>query len=873
MTKRGTLFLTTALTTLLPVGSSMAADPTYQFDIPVEPLGQALTDFSQISSQQILMSEDIARGRTTKGLHGRYTAEQALASLLAGTDLRVETNASGVLMVRLKNVEAASNDGAANQHYFAGLETVVVTGTHISGEAPVGSSVIVYSHDDITNTGATTVAEFARQIPQNSSSVDALAASSQTGALGGSAQAAGSNSFGGAGFNLRGLGPGATLTLIDGHRLAPAGGAGAFVDSSLIPLAAVDRIEVLPDGASAIYGADAVAGVVNIILRKDFDGAESSVRYGGATDGGAGELTASQVAGTQWGSGNALVVYEYDHQDGLRLDQRDYIAPQPQYSILPEQTRHSVMLNGQQSISDDATVSGDLYFSDRHNNTDTAFSDTLFSHTRAGGEQYGGSLGVAYKFDGDWSANLDGVFSRLGQPSAQRFIDSGVIQSGTNSSVSTQYASVTALANGSLFSFHGQDIRVAVGFDYRSEMLRDRETAVTPGFPNATSLDHESRDSYGAFVEVLIPLISENKPEPWARKLEISAAGRFDHYSDFGSSANPRVGVLWEPITDLSLHGAYSTSFHPPLLTQTIDNPTFFAFELPNLNSPTGQTNTLITLSSTNPGLRPEQSKSISAGFDYSPVSLPELRISGNYFNIEFTDRIDEPPLGGGGIFSIWDQAATLAPFFNTYPKAATIPQLFASGAVLFDQTGLGAAGIQATFDDRLQNIAATSESGLDASISYAKPTTFGQWSAYLSGQYILHDTYRVASSLPAVAVDNQLGEPVDLRLHGGLNWAYREFGSTVTVNYWGNYDNPFVVPEEHISSWTTVDLQLRYRLDDQSRFEGLGNLSVALTAQNLFDTRPPPVNYPAGFQPLGFDPVNASPVGRLLSLQATMDW
>src|SRR5882757_9686773 len=76
-------------------GSASAADPTYQFEIPAESLSQALTDFSQASSQQILYTEDLVRGRKTSGLHGNYTATAALGALLAGSDLKVETNSAG----------------------------------------------------------------------------------------------------------------------------------------------------------------------------------------------------------------------------------------------------------------------------------------------------------------------------------------------------------------------------------------------------------------------------------------------------------------------------------------------------------------------------------------------------------------------------------------------------------------------------------------------------------------------------------------------------------------------------------------------------------------------------------------------------------
>jgi iron complex outermembrane recepter protein len=79
-----------------------AADATFRFDIPPEPLSQALTDFSQAAAQQIIYSESVVKGRIAPGLHGSYTATDALTALLAGTDLRADVNASGVLMIRAR---------------------------------------------------------------------------------------------------------------------------------------------------------------------------------------------------------------------------------------------------------------------------------------------------------------------------------------------------------------------------------------------------------------------------------------------------------------------------------------------------------------------------------------------------------------------------------------------------------------------------------------------------------------------------------------------------------------------------------------------------------------------------------------------------
>jgi outer membrane receptor protein involved in Fe transport len=113
--RRGTLALSTLVGgAFLRISTAHAADLTYRFDIPSEPLSQALTDFSQTAAQQIIYSESVVKGRKTSGLHGSYTVAEALAALLAGTDLQVDINSSGVLMVRQRTIiDATRNDALA----------------------------------------------------------------------------------------------------------------------------------------------------------------------------------------------------------------------------------------------------------------------------------------------------------------------------------------------------------------------------------------------------------------------------------------------------------------------------------------------------------------------------------------------------------------------------------------------------------------------------------------------------------------------------------------------------------------------------------------------------------------------------------------
>ena len=169
------------------------------------------------------------------------------------------------------------------------VEKIEVTGSNIKRvDAERPAPVQIITREDIERSGQTTVGEVLRNLPINS------AASYDDNFTGSFAR-------GSAGVSLRGLGQRATLTLINGRRMASLGFAqnlqDTFVDLNSIPLAAIERIEILKDGASAIYGSDAIAGVVNIILRKDFRGLELTTGYGSTRHSDGSEMRASLAGG------------------------------------------------------------------------------------------------------------------------------------------------------------------------------------------------------------------------------------------------------------------------------------------------------------------------------------------------------------------------------------------------------------------------------------------------------------------------------------------------------------------------------------------------------------------------------------------------
>ena len=200
-------------------------------------------------------------------------------------------------------------------------DTIVVTGSHIRGlDAPVGSNLITIDREEIDRQGYANARDLSEDILQNFGG----------GATGERQQnpASSQNVGYGTTINLRGLGNLATLVLINGRRVPAVGQDGGVADISFIPISALERVEVLPDGASAVYGSDAVAGVVNFILRKDYEGFEARVRYGFATEASVQEYQFGQSGGQRWGSGSLFLSYEFYHRDRLPADDRPFTRTQ-----------------------------------------------------------------------------------------------------------------------------------------------------------------------------------------------------------------------------------------------------------------------------------------------------------------------------------------------------------------------------------------------------------------------------------------------------------------------------------------------------------------------------------------------------------------
>lgn len=219
------------------------------------------------------------------------------------------------------------------------IEKIEVTGSRLKGVDLEGAQpLVVISSEDIKKSGANTIFDLLKDVGQLRGG-EGTFSTSESGATSTSTPA------GQAAASLRGLGPASTLTLINGRRVAAssfAAGTQNFVDVNSIPLAAIERIEVLATGASAIYGADAVAGVINYILKKDYDGMELNVSYGdsmASSDEGRSNL--NLVFGQQVAGGQLTVFADYFDRNAFSAKDRDFSRTpllQSSYSYLPKNT-------------------------------------------------------------------------------------------------------------------------------------------------------------------------------------------------------------------------------------------------------------------------------------------------------------------------------------------------------------------------------------------------------------------------------------------------------------------------------------------------------------------------------------------------------
>jgi outer membrane receptor protein involved in Fe transport len=961
-------------------------DERLAFNIPAGSLDAALLAFGRQSHQQLIYDAATVVGRTAPALKGRFTAADGLARLLGASGVTQAQTQPGVFVLRPAGGQQSQ---AAEAITAVQLDELVITGSLIRG-APPSSPVLDLDRDALDRSGKATVADMLAALPQNF----AGAASPQTAlAL---SDTLGTNDALAQGINLRGLGATATLVLVNGRRMAGSGLKGDFADVSAIPTAAVDRVEVLLDGASAIYGSDAVGGVVNVILRRDFDGAETRLRYGAAQGGGQ-QTQIGQALGKTWDGGHVLVAYEHQHDAALAASKRAQAASSdlrpfggtdhraiyshagnlvdydpgagayvPTYAIpagqngsaltpadftaatrnlenlrqdaqiLPEQTRDSVYADVRQRLTSNVEVSADVRYTQRdfifnypgsltifavsgtnpHFVSPTGAGSALIAYSfgdelgpvisRGRSRSLGASAGLDATLPAGWrgeaylayaqedsgrrsthnlnsgylaealgntaddpttsyNAARDGYFNPYGDGGANShaildFVGSGVE---TTHSIS-RVATANLKADGDLFALPGGMAQLAFGGQFRQERFKTTVNSLTVG---STAYRDDGRtylrNISAAFAELRAPLVGADNARPGMQRLELSLAGRVEHYEDFGTTANPKIGVLWTPVGGLDVRATYGESFRAPALTEiyaaSVIAPTF-------LSSGGAQTLVMVQYGG-NLDLKPETAKSWTLGFDLKPAAVPGLRLSATAFDVRFSNRIGQPVLENFAQAlsdpSYSDFVTQVSPATNAADQAkvqALIDQSTSSSAQLFPATAYGAI-----VDARSVNAARLAVRGLDLQVEYSFSHGPDHFDLAANATYLADYDRQLTPTATRVDLVSTAGQPVDLRARFSGAWSRGPFGVDLALNYVDSYA---ATPTATIDAWKTVDLQATWTAPEQTGT--LKGLTLALSMQNLFDQDPPFYDNPTG---VGYDPANADPIGRFVAATLTKRW
>jgi iron complex outermembrane receptor protein len=897
---------------------------------------------------------------------------------------------------------------------------IIVTGTSIRGVAPVGSNLISVSTEALAATGQQTVTGALQSIPSLSGTTGQGVTSAfyqpSIHQLGASA----SNS---------------TLVLIDGHR-GPTGGTNhTFLDPNIVPFNMLQRVEVLAEGASSVYGSDAVAGVINFITRKRFDGiqADGSITV---RDGMFGHQ-AGLLVGRSWDTGSAVFGATYIHQDNLKARDRDFTYPDQtgvsvgnglfgsnflspfcdpaqintnvnrctnwaMIDLLGKENRQNVMGKITLEPTDKLTLGLDLLYARRRGtalgaNTTlqaTAFQagaqanpfftgigpsqtiryDTTYlfgpARNRNDSDSMYAAFTASYALSGDWTVDLLGsagrdessTFSQNAVNGSAALLALNGTTNGAGSlttpsipgstTIVTQLPLTTANAldvwsaaganrtssdtrarlldntnllrnttgyqqarlslSGTLFNLWAGPVKVAIGGEMYNTQLGQfvSRSNAGPARTNSQQLRFDfDRKVYSGYMELNVPLISEEMDIPFVHKLDLSLAGRYDHYDDFGSTTNPKIGFNWDVARGFRLRGNYSTSFVAPPLTILGDQ--FGAFGTANwvpgvrnvtvdtalfpdaraaINNAAGSANACPTttqvcsLAAVNgiqvtrgdPGAKAQNGDGWSLGVDLAPPQVPGLRAAITYWRTNFSGGVT-----GSQIEQVLGirSANYLATF---YPNCATQAQIETqtTGIPQAGQLASCTAYIYQTLNTNWLNLRI---GGIDYQIDYdLKTDKAGTFSGGISGTEFTKYTQSFGSGatydILNTAGNNGTFASVKRRMRGYAGWGNDDLVLRMFANYIGSFRNwaststrnPLTRDSngnpngggDRVKALTTFDINAVYQFNG-----GLLNGSqLSLAATNIFDKNPPYYNVSSGYYSLVHNPY-----GRTVTLSLTV--
>jgi len=858
----------------------------------------------------------------------------------------------------------------------APVARVEITGSAIKRiDAETAVPVTVIKADDLKKEGITTI----EQVMANLS-----VSQSQTG----TSQSVGASTGGASFADLRGIGANKTLVLLNGRRLANNAFDSSAPDLNMIPFAALERVEVLRDGASSLYGSDAVGGVINFITKKDFTG--GVVTFGEDTPQHAGGKSINTNAAFGFGNldtdrYNFSIVVDHQEQKAVTGTERSfntrfpgglssstapanyyqggdsnnpaalsgncasapnlisdgatgcYMATSPFVDYVPRNRRDSGLLRGTFKLSDnhelgleyltsESVVSsniapvpyGNLYINrlrpdgsaNPYYPTDASLSPTYTEDNLPAGVRPGfvhakwrdlpngsrmdkntnqqqrfvaslqGTLG-AWDYNGALTWNENKVREELFGYSDGNIITQGVLN-GVINTLGAQDAVGTALLNSASLSgtvqhargqttgldFHasrefgdwlgaGRNTALALGAQGNHEkFISAANTAFAEKVVASTGIDPNSFNSgsrkvYAAYAELNVPIL---------KSLDVTASVRYDHYSDFGGTTNPKVGFTFKPARGVMLRGSYSTGFRAPSLYDVNSAQSFTnsggTYDDP-VNCPGGTPivgksraancgQQFQVLYGGNKDLQPEKSKNATLGLMFEPIN--NLTLGVDLWAIELKHMI--------GILASDDVFADPALYADVYHRNA-------AGDISVDGSQCPNPATCGYVDLRTQNLGGLKTNGIDLTASYRLRTAaYGTFALSNNATWVHKYDYQNEENgdwHKNVAVYSGAGPVFRWQNTSNLTWTKGELAAGLTARYKSGYVD--VDPTNHVSSYTTFDTYVSW-----TQKKGFG---LTAGVRNLAD-RQPPLSYQDSQFQSGYDPRYYDPLGRTYYVRAS---
>tara|TARA_R110002126_G_scaffold15185_10_gene62507 strand:- start:436 stop:3039 length:2604 start_codon:yes stop_codon:yes gene_type:complete len=837
--------------------------------------------------------------------------------------MKLSTLSVAVLLAATgQSVMAAEQNAAEEQK----VEKIQITGSRLKGVDLEGANPVqVFSRDDMTKRGYDSVGDFLRDLPQASSA----GTFTENGGVGGADGAPAGSS----GVSLRGLGSSSTLVLVNGRRVAVdsfTNGFDSFVNVNAIPMSALERIEVLTDGASSVYGSDAIAGVINFILRKDVEGHEVSVSYGDDTkSSNFGRTNLTYVGGFNTENSSTTLVVDYFDRNALfnsdrpvevtlksstrvSIDGIDYAEPWCGSDVSNGGTRCRYDYVIERAIQPDTTAIGaTLHHNYQLSNGNEFFAEAMFQNNT--GSAYDSAAAFDVRVAGNsplvpqWARDIDAadgevnqirVRSRFPETRIQDYDttsyrvlaglrgelglwswESAAIYGKTDNEIThvQGYMGVdkvtTGIANGTFDPFNlGRDnnaaaiagvrelaprvgesevfsvdfniagdlaielpagnISAVFGGEFRSEDIYDRPALIaqTGGvFALGASEAAADRTQYAAYGEFNLPLTDN---------LDMIAALRYDHYSDFGGDANPKLSLRYRATDDLILRASWSTGFRAPSLSQLgageslssayincgADQP--FDALCGDFGASFGELE-LDQETLGNRGLNAENSEAVNIGASWNLTD--NLQITADYWRYEHTDIVDV------------DANTTLkACIAGTAPVTTSIDALNGEFGCVLD------AGNDLVFlRTGFFNVGSQETDGIDVKLNYRIDTdSLGSFKLYAAGTKTFSYERQITPDsatedlLGKLSGANEIARP-DFVADIGTDWSMNNWKASLSAHYiseLGDGDFKFG-GNETVDAWLVFSGSVGYEFTDSQR--------VLLTVRNLTDEKPPYASSP----------------------------